>query len=311
MENDLEQEEMDLNNDDQNIDNDDQNIDQDDQKPEEIEAWMADDDETEQTDSDLMPVSAHIRAKRKLKGRISDQTDEIERLKTENEQLKAKTTPKNERPVRPRRDDFDDDEQYEAALDNYEDERDTFLLGRATQETSVRENQQKTQQNITKAVDSHYDRAEKLLESAGISAENYKQADLEVRQSVESIRKGQGDQVVDYMISLLGDGSEKVMYKLGRSKALRGEFLSALIEDPSGLKAAAFLGHQKATLLNTTKRKSNTPPPETDINGDEKATAQAGSLKRKYDEAHKRGNTQTAFDLKREAKQAGVDTSKW
>jgi hypothetical protein len=279
----------------------------------EIEAWMAE-DEDDQTGSDTMPVSAHIKAKRKLKGKIGEKDAEIDSLRSEIEKLKNKgpEKPDIELPKRPRRDDFEDDNDYEAALDEYEDKKASALFKRIETEQTMRSSQQQAAQSIEKAIDDHYSRAEKLLKSSGISSDVYKDADAEVRKSVEAIRPKQGDFIVDHMISVLGEGSEKVMYKLGRSKALRGEFLTLLADDPTGLRAATFLGQQKAILLNTTiKKKSSAPDPDTQINGDVTGGTKERILKKKYDEAHKKNDLQAAWNAKKEAKGLKIDTSKW
>lgn len=279
---------------------------------EEVEAWMAEDD-PDQKGEDIMPVSAHIRKKRKLQAKITERDDENELLRAENEQLKANQASQVpvELPKRPRRDDFDDDNRYEEALDKFEADKTTVLYNKMHSEQTARNVHDGFKQKVNTAVDSHYDRADKLLESSGISESAYKGADETVRKAVESIRPGQGDSVVDYMITVLGEGSEKVMYKLGRSGAIRGEFISLLADDPSGLAAATFLGQQKAILLNTKQMKSSAPDPDTQINGDATSDKKVGALKKKYKEAHKAGNGQVAYNTKKAAKAQGLDVSDW
>lgn len=285
----------------------------DDKSEEEVEEWMRDgDDETDQTGLESIPLHAHIRAKRKLKGRISEKDGEIESLKVEIEKLKsAKPTDKLELPKRPRRDAFETDDEYEDALDKYEDEKDNIKFNQLQQSSNIRSSQEKAAKRIEHAVDTHYERAGKLLESSGITAEAFKAADQSVREAVETIMPKMGDAVVDQFISRLGEGSEKVFFRLGRSKALMGEFIGLLASDPSGLDAATFLGQQKAMLLNTTKRKSNAPSPDTQLSGGESAGEKGGVLKRRYQEAHKKGKGQEAWNAKREAKAAGIDVSGW
>jgi len=276
---------------------------------EEVEEWMKDGDDADQTD-DSVPLHTHIRTKQKLKGRISDRDTEIERLKAENERLKAESKP-IELPKRPRKDDFESDDDYEAALDKYEEQKEEIKFKQFQQTQNIQANQEKIQQRINQAVDSHYERADKLLESSGISTEAFQKSDQTIREAVESIRPKQGDLIVDQFISRLGEGSEKIMFRIGRSKALLGEFIGCLANDPSGLDAATFLGTQKAILLNSTKRKSNAPPPDTQINGDQTAGQKERILKKRYDDAHKKGEGQKAWNAKKEAKGLGIDTSKW
>ena len=278
--------------------------------------WMKEDDDG-QAPSEVMPVSAHIRAKRKLKGRIGEQETEIETLKREIKELKESrsqgiiTKPSGNALVRPKREDFESIEAYEAAVDTYEDLRIESKLSVVQGQNQLKETQANTVKKLNDAVDGHYLRADKLITESGISAETYKQADEVVRNAVETIRPGRGNMIVDHIISILGEGSEKVMYKLGRSKALRGELITLLSEDPNGLKATIFLGEQKAKLSLTTKRKSNAPPPSSEVNGDSVTTNAERAFKKKYDTAHNSGNTQAAYNAKKNAKAAGVDTSNW
>jgi len=277
------------------------------------EPWM-EDDTGDQTPDDVMPVSAHIRAKRKLKGRIGERDTEIEKLRKEIEELKgqkATPIPKDTTLVRPKESDYESLEAFQTALDEYEDKRIENKLSVVQGQTQLRDKQTKAIKKLSKAVDDHYVRAEELIKASGISAETYKQADEVFRNAIEAVRPGLGDIIVDQMISLLGKGSEKVMYKLGRSSALRGEFIALLAEDPNGLKATAFLGEQKAKLLLTKQRSSNAPPPSNEINGDATSSNKERVFKKKYEAAHAKGNSQVAYNAKKDAKAAGIDTSKW
>lgn len=279
---------------------------------EKVDDWMKEDDD--QTLSDVMPVSAHIRAKRKLKGRIEEKDSEIENLKKEVDDLKKQrsvSTPKDETLIRPKESDYESVEAYQTALDEYEDKRLDSKFSVVQGRKQLQETQTKAIQQLNKAVDEHYLRADKLIEISGISAETYKQSDEAVRNALEAVRPGQGNIITDQIIAILGDGSEKLIYKLGRSKALRGEFITLLSEDPHGLKAMAFLGEQKAKLLNTTRRKSNAPAPSNEINGDTTSSNKERGFRKKYDEAHSKGNSQAAYTAKKEAKAAGINTSKW
>jgi len=279
----------------------------------EVDDWMKEDDD--QTLSDVMPVSAHIRAKRKLKGKIGDRDEEIERLRKERDEYKLAAqkpiSPKDETLIRPKEIDYESVEAYQIALGEYEDKRIDSKFSVVQGKNQLQEAQRKAIQRLNKDVDSHYLRADKLVVDSGISAETYKQSDEAVRNAIEAVRPGQGNIVVDQMISILGEGSEKIMYKLGRSKTLRGELITLLLEDPHGLRATAFLGEQKAKLMSTNRRKSGAPPPSNEINGDASSSNKERVFKKKYESAHDKGNTQLAYDARKEAKAAGIDTSKW
>ena len=286
----------------------------------EIEPWMQEDDE-EQDSSRMVPEAAIIKAKQKLKGRLADQKaesdTEIKKLRAEIEALKAgkvatpQATP-TARPKRPRESDFDTDEAYEAAMDVYLDEMMTNRLTQFEQKKTIQTTQQQAQETLTKAVDEHYTRAAKLQESKGIDPNIFARADNTVRSAIEAIRPGQGDLLTDQLIQTLEDGSEMVMYNLGVNASRRGELISALVSDPSGLKAVAYLAGLKTQLtLNTKQRRSNAPKPPSEVDGDIPPNAKAGALKRKYDAAHKKGGGQEAYNIKKEAKKMGVDVSSW
>jgi len=285
----------------------------------EIEPWMQEDDE-EQDSSRMVPEAAIIKAKQKLKGRLADQKaesdTEIDKLRAEIEALKAgkvatpQATP-TARPKRPRSSDFDTDEAYEKAMDVYEDEVYELRSKRLEQTRTIQTTQQQAQADLKKAVDDHNSRRIKLQEKHGISDEVYDDAELVFRSAIESVRPGQGDQIADTIIQTIGDGSEKLIYHLKKNKAKRGEMISLLASDPSGLKAVAYLAQQNIKISNTTQRRSAAKKPASEVDGDIPPNAKAGALKRKYDAAHKKGGGQEAYNIKKEAKKMNVDTSSW
>lgn len=278
------------------------------------EPWMKEEEEEEQDSDDpskQVPVGKFVSVKKKLKGQISDRDDEIERLKKENEALKLKQKPKETALVRPKKDDFDSDEEYEEALDTYNDSRTTETINRNRLEDQKKAERAQAQQKLTEAVDGHYERAATLIEKSGIKPEVYKAADTTVRKAVEEITPNLGDVIVDQVISILGDGSEKVLYYLGRNKAALAKFQSLLASDRSGMKAAVYLGQEKQRLTNPIKPRSNAPDPTMSIKGDEKITGEAAKFKKKYDAAHAKSNLQAAYNAKKEARAAGVDVSGW
>jgi len=120
-----------------------------------------------------------------------------------------------------------------------------------------------------------------------------------------------GDIIVDQVISILGEGSEKVLYFLGRNKAALAKFQNLLMTDKSGMKAAVYLGQEKQRLTNPIKQRSSAPAPVTNIKGDEPLSGAAGRFKKKYDAAHKKGDNQAAYNAKKEARAAKIDTSTW
>jgi hypothetical protein len=277
------------------------------------ELWMSTDDK--QPASDSMPVSTHIKTKQKLKARLSDKDDELAKLKEENAALKAglKTSPKPKDLVRPQEDDFDTITEFQEALTDYEDQLIANRLEDAERRREIKSKQERAARDLEEQVDSHYERAAKLVKSSNLDPEIFKKTDLTIRETVENIMPKKGDLIVDQMISILGEGSEKVLFFLGRNpKALR-EFESLLETDSSGLKASVFLGVQKERLLNSKRKISAARAPATDVNGDDKPanSAKAKALLKKRQSALKKGNVQLAYNLKKQAKEQGVDVSNW
>ncbi len=285
-----------------------ENDDPDNDDSDDLEPWQRTDDQT----SDKMPVETHIKVKRKLKGRISERDEEIERLKAENEALrKAKPEVKKDGPVLPKSEDFDTDEEYQKALVDYHTDIAESRF-QASQKKRDQEAKLKAQNDAReKAVDEHYNRAAKLVKESSIDPEVYKQTDVAVRTSIESILPGRGDLITDQIISLMGEGSEKVLYFLGRNKTAMSEVKSLLAEDPTGMRLFIYLGQQKERLTEPKKRTSSAPAPASNVNGDSNSKFKGSAEKKKYDKAHKSGNIQQAYNIKKEAKKAGVDVSAW
>ena len=282
-----------------------------DDKPD-VEPWM-------QSDDDVSPMfkSSDIKAaKTKLRAKLERKhNEETESLKAEIEELKQKVSQPaatvKAAPSRPKYDDFDTDEAYEKALDEYYEQKiESKLTGRderIAQESKVRELQQK----VVQSVDQHYERAEKLLTQHGIDPDVYRQADENVRRMADNVMKGKGDQVIDQLISRLGGESEKVFYYVGKNINALNELQSALVSDPSGLEAAMLLGQMKAKVSMPEKRQSKAPKPPTQLNGDESSASSTSGYRKKYLAAHKSKDAAKAFTIRREAKKAGVDVSKW
>ena len=282
-------------------------------EPEVKEPWMEEEDGEQDPDdpSKQVPVGKFVSVKKKLRGQITERDEEIERLKRENEEL-AKLKPKPETVlVRPKKDDFDTDEDYEEALDKYNLSRTEETINRTRLEDQKKAEQQQAQEKLTEAVDEHYLRAADLIEKSGIKPEVYQAADTTVRKAVETITPNLGDVIVDQIISILGDGSEKVLYYLGRNKAALAKFQNLLSTDKSGMKAAVYLGQEKQRLTNPIKPRSNAPNPATNIKGDELLTGAEGKFKKKYKAAHAKGDLQAAYNAKKEARAANVDVSGW
>ena len=273
---------------------------------EEAEYWQGI-DKGESTDEPI-PAETHIRLKDKLKGRIKERDSEIDQLRRELAELKEgnKVSPASQ-VKRPREDDYNTTEEYDAALDRYEEQRLSQLAGRTTQAEQAK----KTAEARTAAVDTHYKRADEFVSKYGIAPEKYKAADEAIRKAVDAVMPGQGEVVTDHLISLLGEGSERALFRVGARPEVLREFQALLVEDKTGLKAGVFLGRQLELVTNPKKRTTNAPPPSRQLKGDAGPNANAAALKKVYQEAHKKGDTKKAYAAKKQARSAGVNVSAW
>jgi len=284
-----------------------------------VEAWM----QTEgQTSDDKQHKGPSFRGlKQKLRAKIEVKDDEIARLQEENAALKAGTvqTPvpqESQAQLRPKREDFDhgDDDGFDNAVDKWHDDRLDARLNRHTQTQEKDRAVNSQQQAITNAVDQHYENASKLVADGKVTEEEYLNADKIVRGTINQVTRGQGDIISDFLISRLngaGEGSEKVWYHLGRNQTALATLKNKLADDPNGLDAVMYLGELRATLTaSPAKRVSQAPQPGSRIKGDASTSGDSALLLlKKYKKAE--GNVQARIDLKREAKDNGVDTTAW
>tara|TARA_R110002096_G_scaffold210397_2_gene397747 strand:- start:881 stop:1948 length:1068 start_codon:yes stop_codon:yes gene_type:complete len=294
----------------------------------ETESWM----ETEETgnsedDNKTGFVPNHEAAKRRkqakaLKGEIKDQADENQKLLERIAALESGTQPQAAAPqqrqlsARPTREQHDfDDDAYDAAVDKWNDEKFDLKINshinQSQQANQQKQAQQTQQDNLKKSLDSHYERADKLVVSGKVTAESYRNADTIVRRSLDSISNGNGEQITNSIISTLnslGDGSEKVMYQLGVNGAKMSQLQTLLTSDPSGLQAVAYLGQLHSQVQTPNKRRSQAPNPSSNADGETGSTGKAGTLHKKYS---KSSDAQERITMKRQAKRDGVDVSNW
>ena len=289
----------------------------------EVESWMQADEATSESDQGGFKPNHEAAKKRQiiksLKGSLNEKDDELSQLREELERLKSAAAPKqqveNQLPPRPKREDFDyDDDAYDNAIDEWNDKKLELKLSSHTQsyqQKQQQEQQQKAQSEaMQQAIDDHYARASELVAQGKVSAELYTQADTTVRKALQEF-SGNGDQMADTLISSLnnlGEGSEKVMYQLGVNPSKLNEFLGLLRRDPTGLAASAYLGRLQASITEPQKRKSSAPKPASAVNGDSGGDGLAGKLKQQYSKEQDVGKR---ISMKRKAKADGVDVSNW
>lgn len=268
----------------------------------------ADPDEAKFTDGDVAKL------RRKLKGKVNEQKDEIAKLRQENEELRKGMTSRQQQESmdgEPDRGDFETESEWLKAVVEHNVRLVADKTKTAQNAEEIKRKMEQQEAAINQATDAHYLRASKLSEKSGISAEAYQAADTNVRKAIDSVFPEAGDKITDALIANLGDGSEKVFYHLGVNATKRAELVKLFQEDRTGIKAAVYLGKLNATLSTPAKRESSAPPPPDDIKGDQKGGNAGAKLKKDYDDAHRKGDTQAAYNIKQKAKGAKIDTSKW
>ncbi len=259
---------------------------------EDVEAWLLDGEGEEDS-------STAAKIRRKWKGRAKqieeEKNSEIEELKAQIEAMKTPQQVSAPTPAKmPTLADFDyDEEAHEKALNSW-------IAGQvsAHQNNNQKSYQQqleetRVKQEIDDAVNPHYTRAQSVAEKAGISAEVYQQADMNVRRAMENVRPGQGDQATDELIKMIGEGSEKVLYFLGRNQNKLNEMTSLLKSNP--IEFAMKIGELKSSFAAKQNSVSRAPRPTKKLSTDG-ATKPVDAYKKKYDKAK---DAQEQFDIRR------------
>lgn len=276
-----------------------------------IEAWMQSDEQTLESDDKKFTNSDIGIVKRKLRAKLERKHDgETEALKARIVELEGNNQPAQPSVLKmPTLESSEFDEgKHEAAMNAWIEAKTSASMQAYTQTNDIKTQQTQAATTQDQAVDDHYTRAAKLAQDSGISPELYRSADLAVRQTIESVLPQQGDAIMDSIISRLGEGSEKVMYYLGRNRTAQDKLRSEFIKDPTGLSAMMFLGELKTQTSPSKKRVSQAKAPAPKINGD---NASAGATENKFIKRYKAASNdvQTRIDIKREAKKAGFNKS--
>lgn len=275
------------------------------------------DDGLDDLEAGSVPLSTHIRARKKHREERDGKDEVIEKLKAQLAEMDAGSVPAGgfKFPAKPRLEDEAieyDEEKLDSAIDVWNDQKADIRAQASHQKREAEVTFNKERSRIQAGVDSHFDRAAEYIKKHKIKPEIYQGADKAVRDAVEAALPDRGDMIVDFLTMNLGEGSEAVLYGIGRTPALLKAFQEKLTIDPTGVQAAMFLGEQKARLNIKFKRTSAAPNPPRKAGGDTPGGKDVEKAARKsYKAAHASGNVNEAFRLKREAKEAGADTSGW
>ena len=280
-----------------------------------VEAWMQTGGETLEGEQKKGPSFKGL--KQKMRAKIDAKDDELSSLRAEIEALKqgGVVQPKTEQPARPKRDDFayDDSDAYDDAVDAWNDAKLDARLASHAQKQNQQQSVSSEQASIEKSVDQHYERATQLVADGKITEEAYRAADSAVRNAIESVRPSQGDTISDYLIARLnsaGGGSEKVWFHIGNNAEALATLTSKLAGDPAGIDASMYLGSlMNKITASPAKRVSQAPAPGTTLKGDARQSISVNALLKKYKAAD--GDVQARIDIKRAARDAGVDTKSW
>lgn len=281
----------------------------------ELEAWMqSDDDQTSQADNGFTG-SDIAAAKKKLRTKLERRhSEEVEQLQAEINKLKEGGA-QPQKLSKPKREDYydhdDPDDAYADALIDWKMSSRQAEQQAEQGAAEAKRKQLEQQQSIATGVDQHLERVVKLAEASNITADAYRGAELNVRTMIESVFPNSGDAITDALIANVGEGSEKVFFNLGVNASRRAQLEKLLREDPSGIRAGVYLGKLSGELSAPTRRKTNTPKPAPQVNGDEKSGPSERGLKQAYDKAMRGGGAQAIYQARKKAKAAGVDISKW
>ena len=274
--------------------------------------WLQEEDEEDGQTGQSVPVATHVSVKQKLKGTIKERDAELEKLRKENEELKKhlQRPSVKPRPKRPVLDDFSSTDEFNKALDKYEEELTTYNAELLQKTAEQNTNAKRLQEKIAQSVDAHYERAEKLVTEANINPEVFRQADVNVKKAIDELQPDRGEIIFNHLVNVVGEGSEKAMLYIGRNAKALKEFTGALKDDASGLTAVYQLGQIVERIKNSQAKTSRAPKPATNLKTGG-GSASAATLKKKYQEAHKKGEAGTAYKFKKEAKAQGIDVSSW
>lgn len=278
------------------------------------EAWMQTDEPASDDNDDRQFTGSDVAAaKKKYGAKLERKHDEekqelLERIKALES---GNSAPVVDSTAKPKRDDFldedDPDEAFFEALTDWKIRSQNSQHQAQAQQLQEREAQKAAEAARNEKVGQHYQRAATLAEKSNISPEAYKSSDIKVRSAVESVLPKQGNIITDVLIESFGEGSEKIMFYLGRNDKELAKFQDHLRKDPTGISASIYLGKLESKVTAPTKRKSSAPKPSTKISGGQQTTS-GSDWKRKYDKAE---TLQERIDIKYEAKKAGENTKKW
>lgn len=269
---------------------------------EEVPAWMLEEEADPQISAETVPLSALM--KQKHKGREKDaEIEELKKQLTEQRQAPQGQQPA-ERPKMPRDKDFDTDDDFEAAMEQFH--YDVANFNASASSTSMVAQQQETArvQARDTAVNGFIERADAVVVKHKIKPEIYKGALDNVQGIIENAFQHLGGNAFPEFLSKLEDGDETTLYQIGRNKGQQDKLASLLRDDPSGIKAFQHIARLTGKNLGAKTKTSLAPKPAAKAKGDTNAVpANETAWRKKYDKA---AEGQERYNVKQAAKAAGV-----
>lgn len=231
-------------------------------------------DKAAQSGKERKTVTLPAKELHKLRTERRERATQAEELKRQNEELLAKlallSNPQPAEPVIPTLESCDfDDSKYAAKMaewNQYQVKKQLADLQRMQlEEQQTQLMQQKAEQEIAQ----HYERA------AALGVPDYEEAERVMRDEF-------GDGAIDSVINAIGEGSERVLFHLGKNAAKRKEIADLLRHDPSGLRAMTRLGQILATLSTEppANKISHAPAADKPVSGGQSGGGESAILKK-------------------------------
>lgn len=263
-------------------------------------AWMQVDEEEEadQTAKETVPLA--VLMKQKNKGKEKDA--ENERLQARVKELES-AQPAQALPKRPRADDYDTISEHEDAMEVYDHQLLELSRQTATVKTTVKDNQART----VDAANAFFERADAIVAKHKIDPNVYKEASDNVQTLVEDAFPRMGDAAYPEFLSRLEDGDETTLMYIGRNKGQLLRLEQLFKEDRSGIKAFRHIARLTERNTGAKTKTSRAPKPAASVNG----SGHAGTSSRQKKAYDKETDPQKRVNIKRAAKQAGLDVKGW
>jgi hypothetical protein len=188
------------------------------------------------------------------------------------ERLNLLNAPKAESVV-PTLEQFDyDANKYQAALVEWQSKQMQSQLAEMQRQQLEQQQQQILRQRMEQEISEHYRRA------ASLGIPDYEDAERTVRDDF-------GDDAIDSVIDAIGEGSEKVLFHLGKNAEERQRIKDLIAQDPSGRKALARLGvlSSKLAAQPVQEKVSRAPAADTPLSNSSGSGAGSSAILKKLE----------------------------